>query len=99
MKKIKFKGGNGIAIFDVVLLISIRDSFYWFFSMYLFMHYTEILYKTARNATIWLLMFLQKHHHKGVSISKSQLITANVYVRQRILSLPKTLNLGMRHSL
>ena len=44
------------------------------------MHYTEILYKTARNATIWLLMSLQKHHHKGVSISKSQLITANVYV-------------------
>lgn len=47
------------------------------------MHYTEILYKTARNATIWLLMFLQKHHHKGVSISKSQLITANVYVSQK----------------
>lgn len=44
------------------------------------MHYTEILYKTARNATIGLLMFLQKHHHKGVSISKSQLITANVDV-------------------
>ena len=44
------------------------------------MHYTEILYKTARNATIWLLMSLQKHHQKGVSISKSQLITANVYV-------------------
>lgn len=47
------------------------------------MHYTEILYKTARNATIWLLIFLQKHHHKGVSISKSQLITANVYVSQK----------------
>lgn len=47
------------------------------------MHYTEILYKTARNATIWLLTFLQKHHHIGVSISKSQLITANVYVSQK----------------
>lgn len=40
-------------------------------------------------------MFLQKHHHKGVSIRKSQLITANVYVNQRILSLPK--NIESRH--
>lgn len=55
------------------------------------MHYTEILYKTARNATIGLLMFLQKHHHKGVSSSKSQLITANVlFVNQKDLKFAKS---------
>lgn len=59
------------------------------------MHYTEILYKTARNATIWLLMFLQKHHHKGVSISKSQLITANVDVSQKDFGFAK--NAKSRH--
>lgn len=62
------------------------------------MHYTEILYKIARNATIGLLMFLQKHHHKGVPISKSQLITANVYVSQKGFKFARTLNLGMRHN-
>lgn len=40
-------------------------------------------------------MFLQKHHHKGVSISKSQLITANVYVRQKDFKFAK--NIESRH--
>lgn len=47
------------------------------------MHYTQILYKIARNATIWLFVFLQKHHCEGASIIKSQLITANVHVNQK----------------
>lgn len=40
-------------------------------------------------------MFLQKHHHKGVSISKSQLITANVDVSQKDFGFAK--NLKSRH--
>ena len=35
-------------------------------------------------------MFLQKHHHKGVSSSKSQLITANVFVNQKDLKFAKS---------
>ena len=63
------------------------------------MHYTEILYKTARNATIWLLMSLQNHHHKGVSISKSQLITANVYVSQKDFKFAQNVESNnMRHN-
>lgn len=62
------------------------------------MHYTQILYKTAENATIWLLVFLQKHHQKGASISKSQLITANAHVNQKCFRFAKNFESSIIHN-
>lgn len=56
------------------------------------MHYTQVLYKTAINDTIRLHMSTRRHHHKGVSFSNGQLITANVCVNQNIFDWLHILN-------
>lgn len=57
-----------------------------------FMHYTQV---TVQNCNKWhyttTYVSTRRHHHKGVSLFKGQLITANVCVNQNIFDWPSIL--------